>query len=907
MLVLFAVSTLIPWPSGPSISSADLPKDSLSVDPEFAIPQELAERRAQVDTIYRTLRGPLPPPPSGEGLEVIYGSDNRADIYAVSDPTVLAVAQATCAVVEITEITDNGNGTYTLSTVPWTSQNGFPLCAGERFVGQLQIGFCTGFLVGPDLLATAGHCVNASDCSITAFVFGFDQIDSTTPPLTVVSADNVYFCDGIVDRIQSGDLDHCILQLDRPVVGRSPLPIRRAGSVTDGDPLVVVGHGIVLPTKAANGANVQNANGTIPWFQANLDTYGGNSGSPVVNSDNGTVEGILVRGAPDWTTSDGCTRSNVVPNSGNPGPGLPFEEVSKTTTFAGFVPPLISSQGKIAWDRLYYRCSDSARLEVADLDLAGTDSCEATALTLSGDTATIWLMEAPTVSGFFSGTLVVLSGSAVPGNDTLEVVPGDTIFARYDDADDGTGSGNVAIDTARIDCLPPVISNVDVPVIGGTSATISFDTDEPAAPSIRYGTSCDPLPQSANRPGYPTAHQVSIGGLAPLTTYYFTVSATDRAGNTATDDNLGACFSFNTSDEPDHFTELFASGENDLDFKTISFRPDGSDDFYSACTESAAAFPTDTTGSTTLALGDDDFLAVGLADGENVKLYGVYYSSLYVGSNGYITFSSGDGDYSETLADHFAQPRVSALFDDLAPNQTGRVCYRQTTDRLAVTFADVPEYGSGTSNNFQIELYFDGRIALTYLAIAATDGLAGLSAGSGLPADLSESDLSQYGPCPCSDVDSDGVCDSSDNCPFVANPNQADADSDGVGDLCDNCPLVANPNQADADSDGVGDLCDNCPYFANPDQVGCLFHGDPKPDSIINVFDVALTAEIAFRGGVPIIDPDCPHALAGRTDVNCDGVTSVIDMVMMVDVAFRSMPKDFCHPCACNPYPTGCP
>jgi len=38
-----------------------------------------------------------------------------------------------------------------------------------------------------------------------------------------------------------------------------------------------------------------------------------------------------------------------------------------------------------------------------------------------------------------------------------------------------------------------------------------------------------------------------------------------------------------------------------------------------------------------------------------------------------------------------------------------------------------------------------------------------------------------------------------------------DADGDGVPDTQDNCPTVANPDQTDSDGDGVGDACDQCP------------------------------------------------------------------------------------------------
>jgi len=57
------------------------------------------------------------------------------------------------------------------------------------------------------------------------------------------------------------------------------------------------------------------------------------------------------------------------------------------------------------------------------------------------------------------------------------------------------------------------------------------------------------------------------------------------------------------------------------------------------------------------------------------------------------------------------------------------------------------------------------------------------------------------------DCDGDGVADSGDNCPAIANTDQADGDGDGVGDACDNCPAVANASQADQDGNGIGDAC----------------------------------------------------------------------------------------------------
>lgn len=77
------------------------------------------------------------------------------------------------------------------------------------------------------------------------------------------------------------------------------------------------------------------------------------------------------------------------------------------------------------------------------------------------------------------------------------------------------------------------------------------------------------------------------------------------------------------------------------------------------------------------------------------------------------------------------------------------------------------------------------------------------------------------------DSDGDGVGDACDPCPLDADTTECasfdplDRDRDGVREPNDNCPSVANPDQADADGDGKGDACDPCPMFANPGAATC--------------------------------------------------------------------------------------
>ena len=74
------------------------------------------------------------------------------------------------------------------------------------------------------------------------------------------------------------------------------------------------------------------------------------------------------------------------------------------------------------------------------------------------------------------------------------------------------------------------------------------------------------------------------------------------------------------------------------------------------------------------------------------------------------------------------------------------------------------------------------------------------------------------------DLDGDGIPNSSDNCPSVANASQADADSDGIGDPCDNAPNTPNADQKDTDGDGIGDVLDT-----DDDNDGCPDSSDDFP------------------------------------------------------------------------------
>jgi len=409
-----------------------------------------------------------------------------------------------------------------------------------------------------------------------------------------------------------------------------------------------------------------------------------------------------------------------------------------------------TAEGRVQLSRALYNCSDNADIRVVDCDLNTDDATIQTVnVTLSslGEPGgeTILLTETAAATADFRGTIpLALADSA----GVLQVSDGDVVTASYLDADDGNGGSNITVtDTADVDCQSPLIVNVAVTQINPRSAVVTVDLDEDAKTDIPYGLVCGAPDDTAVSSALQTQHDVTLSPLADETTYFLTVNAEDGAGNSSSDDNGGACYSFTTPAVPDYFADQFTAGV-DLADSTTTFSPNGTNDFYAFCTESGAtALPTDPTGGTDLGLGDDQPGSFTLTGGAMVSLYGLSYDTVWVGPNGYLTFGAGDSDYTETFADHFDIPRVAALFDDLNPSTGGSVSWKQLGDRVAVTWDAVPEHSTSNSNTFQIEMFFDGRIRITWLQIDAQDALAGLSGGLGLDPDFLPTDLSGTAGC----------------------------------------------------------------------------------------------------------------------------------------------------------------
>jgi len=116
--------------------------------------------------------------------------------------------------------------------------------------------------------------------------------------------------------------------------------------------------------------------------------------------------------------------------------------------------------------------------------------------------------------------------------------------------------------------------------------------------------------------------------------------------------------------------------------------------------------------------------------GAQFPFFGSTYDTIYIGTNGYITFTQGDTTARlspSALATEL--PRIAPLWADLEVVDSGNIYYNRTAGRHIITWdgAGQPAY-SGIST-FQAVLFDDGRIAFVYRKVKAQASLVGISPG----------------------------------------------------------------------------------------------------------------------------------------------------------------------------------
>ncbi len=236
----------------------------------------------------------------------IYGDDDRRLVFSNSTSYTKQLSLSIAAKLR-SKPKAIGNNKYVISTKP-LNEHVNNLCPGEKFEKAETSSNCTAFLVGEDLMVTAGHCINTQEeCDNSTWLFSSEIAADLSHPI-VDKADFVT-CKKLINRVKNSfsKNDWAIFKVSKSTKLRPILKFRTAGKINNNAKLSVIGHPSGLPLIITDENKITN-NDSEFLFKINSDTFGGNSGSPVFNEETGLVEGILTDGDSDYrlNKSRGC-------------------------------------------------------------------------------------------------------------------------------------------------------------------------------------------------------------------------------------------------------------------------------------------------------------------------------------------------------------------------------------------------------------------------------------------------------------------------------------------------------------------------------------------------------------------------------------------------------------------------
>lgn len=246
------------------------------------------------------------------GLAAVFGADDRRESLADGRAE---LARATAVMISPVNYNTNKRGLIDLDFAPMTETWG--VCSEARFASQPVAPIpCTGFLIAPDLLVTAGHCMlNSGEirdgmtpfCESFSWLFDYRVERDGSVGVKDISPDRIVACKRVIYAVNKPDYDKAknhytfrrdiaLIQLERALPGRRNFKFANE-QVRRGDAVATIGYPLGLPVKTTLRGKVTDL-GTADYFSANLDVLGGNSGGPVLNSRDEVV-GVVVRSFPD--------------------------------------------------------------------------------------------------------------------------------------------------------------------------------------------------------------------------------------------------------------------------------------------------------------------------------------------------------------------------------------------------------------------------------------------------------------------------------------------------------------------------------------------------------------------------------------------------------------------------------
>lgn len=262
----------------------------------------------------------------------LYGKDSRQEVSSIKNSSILEWVPRTVVLVEKEYLKTEGKK---IKAQCKSLKDTFNLCDNEKFAEQPSLGFCTGFWVDANWIATASHCVEKVKCADINIIHNFVEDKNNA---YFIRSKNILSCSEIListdhdvafihipnnsdenDNLKNKHKYNLVRQNNNSSKNNKNFNNKIKSSTfrknvnlnlsnikyhdifpqlasEDEGGIYMLGFPSGLPMKISSGFVVKKNKSHI---KAYLDSFGGNSGSPVI-TDDGELVGMLVNGEEDY-------------------------------------------------------------------------------------------------------------------------------------------------------------------------------------------------------------------------------------------------------------------------------------------------------------------------------------------------------------------------------------------------------------------------------------------------------------------------------------------------------------------------------------------------------------------------------------------------------------------------------
>ncbi|WP_081653493.1 serine protease [Bacteriovorax sp. DB6_IX] len=236
---------------------------------------------------------------------IIYGDNNISKVEELENRDLTELAKSVAAVVSSHRVMDVDHQRDHLLFRGETLASAYRMC--DDSLNSQRAGIrCTSFLVGKDLLLTAGHCLvdpqlgstKEEVCENSEYIFDLNDsaFQGESSVIARIEREKAYKCQSIVDYKLDDDGDYALIKLNREVSDREPLKLLNIQDLKYGNAISTIGFPLGLTLRASTDGQFFELSNDKRWLLNQVDTFFGSSGGPIIDEATKMVVGIHTHG-----------------------------------------------------------------------------------------------------------------------------------------------------------------------------------------------------------------------------------------------------------------------------------------------------------------------------------------------------------------------------------------------------------------------------------------------------------------------------------------------------------------------------------------------------------------------------------------------------------------------------------